>query len=223
VAHVVQGIAQLPLAERPAPPVGVLRAFVEHHAEQLLHHAAVADLIGKPGERCGDLRVDEAARGDAVAGDQQAQVLAGRVRHHLDRRIGDQGEQRGRVDRQGVYRGHLGCTRIAPRHLHEGQLGDIAVLGHELEVDGELAGLGDRVRDLGDTIHLVDRRGLGSGHRCTSSDSELNHGHARDTNGVDESSHGRPTARILNRRRFRNRLGEGDDRADASWFRYSPR
>jgi hypothetical protein len=107
------------------------------HAEQLLHHLAVAHLVGRPANAGGDLVSSQPARLDAERLRQQAEVLARRVRQCLDRRVGHQVD----TGRTSTASGSIAATSGASGSPHatctSARSGHVAVLRAELEVERE--------------------------------------------------------------------------------------
>ena len=135
---------------------------MEVHPEQALDERAVADLVAEAEEGGRDLRVADGLPVDPEAVREQREVTLRGVRDRHDRGVGDEREHGlrvggQRVDRRDLERAVGGAGR--PPDLYEAELGDVAPLGHELEVEGEGAGRADA---LGDGLDLV----VGGGERA---------------------------------------------------------
>ena len=120
------------------------------HADGALDQRRVADLVAEAEERRGYLRVAQClgVYGEAVREDRE--VTLRRVRDRLDLRVADEREHRGRVDRQRIDRRNgerIDAAAAVPADLHEAEVGYVAALGHELEVEREGTGGADAVRD----------------------------------------------------------------------------
>ena len=178
VRDVGNGIVDLTLVERTAPPVGEAGAFVEAVPKHALDQVGIADLLAVSERHRRDLRVEQRV-GDLVGEIMNDfQVLAAGVKdlEHL-LVVHEQVEQRFEVDfRLRVDRSSL----IAARHLDQAELGPIGILAHELGVHGDERLLGKafderleivRVGNQGMDTHespralaaasRVDKRGVG--------------------------------------------------------------
>ena len=138
-------VLELLRGERAPVPLGEPLRPLQPHAEHLPDQRLVALLVAEPEEARGQLGVEDA--GDLGGPDpaQDRDVLAARVHHDLDRRIGQhQGQRSGigrvvseRVDHLGPHA--VGRVRVGNCHLGKAQERLVAAFRHELRVDRDPA------------------------------------------------------------------------------------
>ncbi len=128
---VVTGIDLHFFRERPARPVGFLRAFVEFHAEKFFHEIAQAELRFAQ-QPCGEHGVENGQRREFMMLPQQPQIVVGGMKNHLVRV--ERGEERIKVDwRERVHQFVAGDGA----DLDEADLFGIRVEAVGLGVEGE--------------------------------------------------------------------------------------
>ena len=133
VDDVGEGIADLPLGERPMRPVGKSRGFVERGAGELGDQGLIARRIAEAADHAGNLGIEERYRHRAGQVEKYLDILARRVEYLERSRIRHQGEKRREVDSR---RERIDCRRfLGTRHLHEAEDRPIRPLAHELGVD----------------------------------------------------------------------------------------
>ena len=155
---VVRGVFQLRVAERAAQPVGALLAFLERHAEHVLHEALIPHARADAGKPRGDLRVEQGRRRHAARALERDDVFRCAV-HHLEHAgIGEHRRERfahavlQRVGQEDLRR----AIGIVERDLYERQLRPVGAFADELGVQAyaggavrqarrEVGGVGDPV------------------------------------------------------------------------------
>jgi hypothetical protein len=132
VADVVQGVLDLPLAQRPAAPVGAGLLFAGRFAQELVDQRAEAGRILDADQAGGQLHVEQSGRRLAHRAEAEFHLAAAGVNDRLVARRGDrfpEGPQVGQLD--GVDQGHLPFGN----HLDQAEMGPVRVLGDELRIE----------------------------------------------------------------------------------------
>ena len=163
MSDVADRIIDLALVERATAPVGKARALVERMAEHRFDQARIADLFSEPQSHRGDLRIEQRV-GDLVGHVvDDLEILAPGVEdlEHVVV-VDEQVPQRLKIEtaRLGIDR----CRLVGRGDLEEAELRPIAVLAHELGIDGDevvggealdQCGKARTVGDQGMNVHVV--------------------------------------------------------------------
>ncbi len=155
VRDVADGIADLPLVQRPARPVGEARALVDLVAQPLLDQLRIADLLAHPQRHGRHLRVEDGLRRATGQVVDDLDILAASV-EDLEHRSVDQQLQQRRQVQPGL--GVDGGGFLRAGHLHQAQLGPIAVLAHEFGVDRDIGCFAPAPAQRGQRVGRGDQR-----------------------------------------------------------------
>ena len=144
MGDVAQRIVELPLAERPARPVGEARALVQIGLGDPAHQGLVAGLVAIAADHRRDLGVEHRRRDQGGEIVEDFHILSRRVEHLDHVLVRHQFEQRRKIDAVGERiddRGVL-VSVAGLRDLDQAELRPVGALAHELGVDGDEGGLG---------------------------------------------------------------------------------
>src|SRR5207302_5852358 len=111
IAHVVEGIANLLLRERPTTPFRERLALDHLHAQKLTDQRGMAERVRQTDEACGKLQIKKIAWRPACAQMAQTHLLTagmdnhqvGRIHHDVPKGI--EGSDGGRVDQEELLGG----------------------------------------------------------------------------------------------------------------------
>jgi len=137
VLHVVCGVLELRVGQRPAHPVRTGLALGQDHAGDLRDQLLVAHATADAGQRGADLGIEQWPRQGATGALECHQVLAGAV-HDLEDGVVLQPRTQGL--------GHAGYQRVdqqdlvAHRHLHQRQLRPVGAFADEFGVQADAVG-----------------------------------------------------------------------------------
>ena len=152
VLDVLAGVAELLGGERPGVPAGEGGRLREADLEHVMEQPGVAGLGGEAGEAGRHLRVEDVGERGPPGAAEDRHVLAARVQHDLDRRVGKHRRQR-----RGIAEVVLDRVEqhdlVADRDLHEAEQRPVAALGKELRVDAEPALLAGACGDAFELRH----------------------------------------------------------------------
>ena len=132
IGDVAARIAQLLFRKRPTLPISELRGFIDGAFDHPAHQILVRDRIAEPAGHGGNLRVEDRRGHLAHDPDENFKILTGGVEDLHARRIGDQPEQRGKVEilRQGIDQN----IEIRIRRLDETEFGPVGGFAMEFSV-----------------------------------------------------------------------------------------
>ena len=151
VQHVLAGVAELLLGQRPVVPAGERRRLAQPDAEHLLQQRLVAELRAHPREARRDLRVEHVAQ--RLPQSRRSSATSWRAACSTISTAGSARTSASGAWSYSSVSGSRTTTSVPPssvveRDLHQAQQGLVAPLAHELGVDADAARLAGARSDV---------------------------------------------------------------------------